>query len=118
MARLSIVFAKVAQGGQAPAGPPSSLPLILLHVGPRSWLPSPLGLRPLPPTLDQCQHHLAQVEVVLPHVKGWQLHGTQGSVGGGGWLERSGLGAHKQEQLMVFWGREELHPLLYPQRPF
>ena len=117
MARLSIVFAKVAQGGQAPAGPASALPLILLHMGRGSRLPSPLGLQPLPPTLDQCQHHLAQVEVVLPHVKGWQLHGTRGSVGGG-WLERSGLGARRQEQLMVFRSREELHPLLYSQRPF
>lgn len=118
VARLPVVLAEIAQGCQASAGPQPSQTLLLPQQGPRLRLPIPLGLWPLPPTLDQGQHHLAQVEVVLPHVKGRQLHGSQAEAGGrleGG----QGLGACGQEQQVLFWSREELHPpFILPQRPF
>lgn len=80
MARFPVVLAEIAQGGQASAGPRPSRTLSPLLLGPGSQLPGLWGLWPLPPTLDQCQHHLAQVEVVLPHVKGRQVHGSQAEV--------------------------------------
>jgi hypothetical protein len=86
MAGLPIVFAEVAKGGQAPRGP---RPLILPQLGQGSGLLHLHDLQPLASTLDQRQHHLTQVEVVLPHVKGWQLHGHGRETGGGGSVGRS-----------------------------
>lgn len=123
MPRFPVVLAEITQGGQASAGPWPSHALLRPQRRPGPRVPIPLGLGPLPPTLDQGQKHLAQVEVVLPHVKGRQLHGSQargGGAGRGGPLERSqGVGAVGQEQQVLFWSREELHPpFILPQRPF
>ena len=115
VARLSIVLAEVAQGAWAPAGPQLSQARVLPQLGLRPRLPSTLGLWPLPPTPDQCQHHLAQVEVVLPHVEGWQLHGTQ--VGRCWAAVGPGLGASGRSSW--WFSGAETAPLLYSQkRPF
>lgn len=116
MARFPIVFAKVAQGGQPPAGPPLSRALVLLQWGLRSWLPGARGLWPLSTILDQSQHHLAQVEVVLPHVKGWQLHGTQVGVVGG-WGE-VGWGTADRSSRRFSGAERNGTPFYTPQRPF
>lgn len=114
MARLSVVLAEVTQGGQASAGPLSQ-PLVLPQLGPKSRHPNLLGLGPLPPTLDERQHHLAQIEVVPPHVEGWQLHGTQSGgrwpEGGWGWGQRAGAAGGFLEQ------RGTAPPFILPKDP-
>lgn len=117
MARFSIVFAEVTQGRQASAGPRPSLPLVLPQLGPKSRHPNLLGLGPLPPTLDQRQHHLAQVEVVPPHVERWQLHGMQVGVAGGGREGGRGWGPEGRSHRWFSGAERNCTPFYTPQRP-
>lgn len=67
--RLPIVLAEVAYGRQMSRVDLQALLTLLL--GPGVGLLSYLTLLSLLPALNYIHHHLAQVKVVSPHVKGW-----------------------------------------------
>lgn len=74
MTRLSVVLAKVACSSQTSGG---DLQAPLTHpLGPGGQFLRHLILQSLLPALNYTQHHLAQVKVVSPPVKGWQVHDT------------------------------------------